>query len=66
MKKTSLTKTKSTGQFKVGRSGFAKISAVEGIQISAMMNADFDEFDRKGFSAAKRRAALGIKYGKPR
>jgi hypothetical protein len=66
MKKTSPNRSDNAGKFKIGRAGFAKISAVEGMCISAAMKSDFDEFDRKGLSASKRRAALGVKYGKPR
>jgi hypothetical protein len=39
----------------LGRSRFGKISAVEGIRLSASMTRDFAEFDRKDMSAAERR-----------
>ena len=51
---------------KIGREGFAKISAVEGIYLTAEMERDFREFDRKGLSAEKRRKAIAQKYGKAR
>ena len=67
MKKSKGTPRKKTvPTFTIGRNGFAKISAVEGIQITAAMEADFREFDRKGLSASQRRAVLAQKYGKPR
>lgn len=50
----------------IGRSAFAKISAVEGIRTTATMEADFREFDRKGLSAEERRKAISRKYGKSR
>jgi len=48
----------------LGRSRFAKISAIEGIRMTAAMEADFHEFERKGLSAEDRRRAIGRKYGK--
>ena len=50
----------------IGRSGFAKISAVEGIRMTETMDADFREFDRQGLSADQRRKVIGRKYGKVR
>ena len=50
----------------LGRSRFAKISAIEGIQLTSAMEADFLEFERKGLSAEDRRRAIGRKYGKVR
>jgi len=52
--------------FVVGRSAFAKISAVEGLKMSPSMRKDFEEFDRKKLSPDKRREALSSKYGKKR
>jgi hypothetical protein len=54
--------SKEPGSFILGRDGFAKISAVEGIRPSRRMDADFREFDRKGLSAEERRSALTGKY----
>ena len=48
----------------LGRDGFAKISAVDGIQLTPEMKRDFREFDRKGLSPAERRRAIASKYGK--
>ena len=50
----------------IGRSGFAKISAVEGIRLTETMNADFREFERQGLSAEERRKVISRKYGKAR
>ncbi len=62
------TKTKSPGRASgahtVGRNGFAKISAVEGIVLSRETEAEFREFDRQELSAAERRKALLHKYGR--
>jgi hypothetical protein len=56
------TKTPSSDTFTIGRTGFAKISAVEGIKLSPEAEQDFQEFDRRGLSAAERRRALARKY----
>jgi hypothetical protein len=59
--------SKSSGSsFTLGRHGFAKISAVEGIRVSRQMDKDFGEFDRKELSAKERREALSGKYGAKR
>jgi len=50
--------------YTIGRKSFAKISSIEGLRISAAMEADFREFDKRGLSAAERRAILARKYGK--
>jgi len=50
----------------IGRSGFAKISAVEGIRTTAAMDEDFREFERQGLSADERRKVISGKYGKAR
>jgi len=52
--------------YTIGRFGFAKISAVEGVRTTATMEEDFREFERKGLSADERRKAIGRKYGKLR
>ena len=57
---------RSSSPFVLGRVGFAKISAVEGLKITAAMEADFREFDRRGLSAGERRAAIARKYGRDR
>lgn len=60
------TTTRSAKRFTIGRAAFAKISAVEGIQITAAMRADFNEFDRRRLSATERRKAIAAKYAKVR
>lgn len=47
----------------IGRKGFAKISEVEGIRLTAGMNADFRSFDLKKLSATARRVKLSRKFG---
>lgn len=60
-----ITKSSSrSGTFIIGRNGFAKIGAVEGIAPSRSLDKDFREFDRQGLSAAERRRALARKYGR--
>jgi len=52
--------------FTLGRKGFAKISAVEGIRLSPEMEAQFREFDQKGLSPSERRKAIARAFGKVR
>lgn len=57
-------KRRPTSSVTIGRRGFAKISAIEGIKLSAEAEEDFREFDRLGLSPAARRRALLRKYGR--
>jgi hypothetical protein len=57
---------RSSKGYVIGRSSFAKISAVEGIRTTATMDADFREFERQGLSADERRKVIRRKYGKVR
>jgi hypothetical protein len=67
MKRTkSLSGRRGRAGYTIGRSRFAKISAVEGLRITAAMERDFQEFDRQGLSATKRRKIIARKYGKVR
>ena len=50
--------------FTLGRKGFAKISAVEGIRLSADMEQRFREFDRQGVSAVDRRKSIARAFAK--
>jgi hypothetical protein len=50
--------------FIIGLESFAKISAVEGLHLSAEMKRRFREFDREGLSAEARRQRIIAKYGK--
>jgi len=52
--------------FSVSRGDFEKVSAVEGLYLSAEMKRDFDEFDRLGHSDGQRRKTIMKKYSKPR
>lgn len=67
MKTVSYTPRKPRARaYTLGRGAFARISAVEGLRLTAAMEADFREFDRKGLSARERRAVLARKYGAAR
>jgi hypothetical protein len=48
----------------LGRKNFEKISAVEGLHLSAEMKATFRSLDKSGASAAVRRRTIVEKYGK--
>lgn len=50
--------------FTIGREGFAKISAIEGIRLSGDMKQVFREFDSRGLSAEDRRREIVNRYGK--
>jgi len=52
--------------FTLGRKGFAKISAIEGIHLSPEMETKFHEFDRDDLSASQRREAIARAFGKVR
>lgn len=56
----------SKGGHTVGRKGFAKICAVEGVRLTAAMEADFRAFEKKKLPAGERRKILTAKYGKAR
>lgn len=62
----AMTKTAPPKGYTLGRHGFAKISAVEGLHLSKDMQNEFREFDRRKLPAEKRRAAIAAKYGKSR
>ena len=59
-------KPKAKADFTLGRQGFAKISAVEGVYLSPAMEDQFREFDRQGLSPAERRKAIARAFGKAR
>ena len=50
--------------YTVGRSAFAKISAVEGIRLTKEMERDFRLFEHKGLSAKGRRQEIVKKYAR--
>jgi len=49
-------------RFTLGRDGFAQISAVEGIALTAEMQATFASFDRDGLTAEQRRRAILLRF----
>lgn len=49
----------------IGRDRFAKISAVEGIQLDDEMKRAFEEFDRQGLSPEERRKAIIRRFKHP-
>lgn len=53
-----------TGRFVVGRAGFAKISAVEGVQLTDAMKKRADDKRAKGLSAEEHRRAIIGNYSK--
>ena len=60
-------KRKTTAKgYVIGRRAFARISAVEGIQTTPGMEADFREFDRLRLTPEERREMIRRKYGKAR
>jgi len=48
----------------LGHQRFAKISAVEGIELTASMRKRAAEFDRRGMAAAERRRSIIRAYSK--
>lgn len=52
------------GRFVIGRERFAKISAVEGIELGARARERQAEFDRQGLSPEERRRAIIAGYRK--
>lgn len=52
--------------FTLGRRGFAMISAVEGIHLSADMEQRFRDFDSQGVSASDRRRTIAQAFAKGR
>ena len=50
-------------RFVLGRESFARISAVEGVALTAEMREVLDQFDRAGLTAAARRRAIHERFG---
>jgi hypothetical protein len=65
-KTLKLNKSPITKGFILGRKGFARISAVEGIHLSSEMETKFQEFDRDELPASQRREAISRAFGKAR
>jgi len=59
-KRASISRRRRTakGVLTLGRERFAKISAVEGIELTADMRARAAEFDRRGMAAEERRRSI--------
>lgn len=51
-------------RFTIGRTAFAKVSAVEGIRLSDEMIQDLRDFDRRKLSDDERGRAIARKYGR--
>lgn len=56
-------KTAKTGLV-LGLSGFVKISAVEGVKLTAASRQMFAQFDRQGLTAQQRRKVIADKHAK--
>ena len=65
MPKTKKKSSPSTqGSFTLGRTRFAKISSVEGIDLTGSVLDELHAYDRLRLPPAKRRQAVVAKYGK--
>jgi hypothetical protein len=64
-KRSRVVRSRSDG-FTLGRAGFAQISAVEGIALTAEMRETMRRFDREGLSASERRRAIISRFTPPR
>jgi hypothetical protein len=56
--KKSVRQSTKTGRYVIGRAGFAKISAVEGIHLTDAMRKRADDKRAKGLSAEEHRRAI--------
>jgi len=65
MPKATRTRNRKSDNYTLGRKGFAKISAVEGIDMSSVER-EFEDFDRRGLSPRERRREIAEKYGAKR
>lgn len=66
MTKTLASRKAARKAYTLGRSAFAKISAVEGICLTPEMEARFRAFDKDNLPAPMRREALTAAFGKAR
>lgn len=63
--KSSPPPAKSAGKtLTLGLTGFAKISAIEGVHLSSDSRRMFAEFDRKGLDPEQRRKAIAAKHAR--
>ena len=56
--KKTIAKSAKTGRFMIGSAGFGKISAVEGIRMTAAMKKRADDALAKGLTAEEHRRAI--------
>ena len=63
-RKRGITGSKAEASLTLGRDRFAKISAVEGIVLTAKMKQRIAEFERQGLSAEERRTSIVRAYRK--
>ena len=56
-------RTSRTRGLTIGIAAFEKVSAVEGLHLTAEMKRTLSSLDRQGASAAQKRAAIKKKYG---
>ena len=56
-------KAKAARRLTIGLASFEKISAIEGLHLTAEMKRAFSTLDRRGASAAQRRAAIIKRFG---
>jgi hypothetical protein len=63
-KKRKVTRPRAKAQrFTIGLAGFEKISAIEGLHLTRDMKRTFSAQERRGASAAQKRAAIIKRYG---
>lgn len=60
----TLRRPASSSGFRIGREGFARISAIEGIQLTPAMKRDLARFDRENLPQEARRQVIRTKYGR--
>jgi hypothetical protein len=52
--------------FTLGRAAFARISAIEGVHLTAEMERDLRDYDERGLSGSERRREILDKYARAR
>jgi hypothetical protein len=62
VKKKSTAQSTKAGRYAIGRAGFAKISAVEGIYLTEAMRKRADDKKSKGLTAEEHRSIIISKY----
>lgn len=59
-----IARSSKSGPFVLGRASFEKISAVEGIRMSADMKRTFKQLDEKAVTPVVRRKTIAAKFGR--